>query len=129
MAPSKPCNVLCTVAAAVSCVGLGGLVVFAFIARGRDDEIDLGTVLDASVIVTTVVCTTFALWWFARLVAPLWKDLQSIRWELQRTRQELYETRKQVIETQPSAKAIAGYAVAALLTDEDEGATVVNLRG
>jgi len=129
MAPSKPCNVLCVVGAAVSCVGLGGLIVFAFIARGDDDTLDLGTVLDAGVIVSTVVCTTFALWWFARLVAPLWKDLQAIRWELQRTRQELYETRKQVIETQPSAKAIAGYAVAALLTDDDEGATVVNLRG
>src|SRR5690242_1134914 len=126
MAPSKPCDVLCGVAAALSCLGLGGLVVFAFIARGVDDEIDLGTVLAASVIVIPVVCTTFALGWFGRLVAPLWSDLPAIRRELQRARQELYETRQQLIAAQPTAKAIAGYAVAALLTDEDEGATVVN---
>jgi len=133
MALSKPCNVLCAVAAAVSCVGLGGLIVFAFIARGDDDTLDLGTVLDASVIVSTVVCTTFALWWFARLVAPLWKDLRAIRWELQRTRQELHETRQQLIAMMPTAKAIGGHFAGelldALVADEDEGAEVVNLRG
>lgn len=125
MSANKPCATACTVAALLSAAAGGGLIVFAFYARG-DEETDLSAVLDAAGIVTVLVAVTVVLWVVTRLLAPLLGQVAANQWEIRRLSRELADLRK----AQPTAKAIAGYAMATLLSDEDDqGAEVVNLRG
>ena len=96
---TRPCNALCTTVYAIggglSLAGLAALGAYAVSVRGPDGKDDLGTVLDASVIVTSIICTTVALLVFARLVTPVWRGQQVVRrqldavaWELQVTRRD-----------------------------------------
>jgi hypothetical protein len=113
---NKPCSLTCTALGFLSAAAGGAFAVYVFVARSAGDEMDLSTVLDAGVIVTVLLATTVVVRVSASLVGPLREELAASRWEIRRLSRELRQLRA----AQPTAKAIAGYAIAALVSDDDE---------
>jgi hypothetical protein len=121
---NKPCALTCTALGLLSAAAGGAFALYVFVARSDGDEMDLGSVLDAGVIVTVLLATTVVVRASAVLVGPLRDELAANRWEIRRLSREL----RQLREEQPTAKAIGGHLAAVLLSDDGEVAEADKVR-